>query len=175
MYGLRVSLDGQVQRGERQGSNPEITTMRIHRILLWQKVKKYHLLSQDLNIRFQIPALDSSTSVAFAYLLTKSHERYSQKQHDRTRMRHILTTHKPTQQRTNTTFSPNQYRSDTACEPNTSGGWRPQAEPVGRNLLAYTPAPSNPSSMGTLVPQAKLLPAQPYVGTAAYFQERLRA
>jgi len=29
--------------------------------------------------------------------------------------------------------------------------------------------------MGTLVPQAKLLPAQPYVGTAAYFQERLRA
>jgi len=36
--------------------------------------------------------------------------------------------------------------------PNTLGGWRLQAELVGRNLPAYTPAPSNPSSMGALVP-----------------------
>jgi hypothetical protein len=32
------------------------------------------------------------------------------------------------------------------------GGWRPQAELVARRLPAYTPAPSNPSFMGALVP-----------------------
>ena len=35
--------------------------------------------------------------------------------------------------------------------PDTSGGWGPQAKPVGRSLPAYTPAPSNPSSTGALV------------------------
>ena len=33
-----------------------------------------------------------------------------------------------------------------------SGDWWPQAELVDRSLLAYTPAPSNPSFMGTFVP-----------------------
>jgi hypothetical protein len=32
-----------------------------------------------------------------------------------------------------------------------SGDWWPQAELVDRSLLAYTPAPSNPSFMGTFV------------------------
>ena len=31
------------------------------------------------------------------------------------------------------------------------GGWWPQAELVDRSLLAYTPAPSNPSFMGAFV------------------------
>ena len=44
------------------------------------------------------------------------------------------------------------YRPDTTIKLNTLGGWRLQAELVGRNLPAYTPAPSNPSSMGALVP-----------------------
>ena len=39
-------------------------------------------------------------------------------------------------------------------EPDTLGGWRLQAEPVDRSLPAYTPAPSNPSFMGALVPFA---------------------
>jgi hypothetical protein len=43
------------------------------------------------------------------------------------------------------------YRSDTT-EPDTLGGWRLQAELVDRSLPAYTPAPSNPSFMGALVP-----------------------
>ena len=32
-----------------------------------------------------------------------------------------------------------------------SGDWWPQAELVDRSLLAYTPAPSNPSFMGAFV------------------------
>jgi hypothetical protein len=47
--------------------------------------------------------------------------------------------------------SSTKYRSDTT-EPDTSGGWGPRAELVDRSLPAYTPAPSNPSSMGAFVP-----------------------
>ncbi len=36
-------------------------------------------------------------------------------------------------------------------KPNTSGDWKPQAELVDRNLLAYTSVPSNPSFMGAFV------------------------
>ena len=35
--------------------------------------------------------------------------------------------------------------------PDISGDWWPQAELVDRSLLAYTPAPSNPSFMGAFV------------------------
>jgi len=38
------------------------------------------------------------------------------------------------------------------------GDWEPRAEHLDRSLDAYTPAPSTPSSMGTLVPTKHLLP-----------------
>ena len=43
------------------------------------------------------------------------------------------------------------YRSNTTMGPDISGDWWPQAELVDRSLLAYTPAPSNPSFMGAFV------------------------
>ena len=42
--------------------------------------------------------------------------------------------------------------AQTPPEPDTLGGWGPQAELVDQSLPAYTPAPSNPSFMGALVP-----------------------
>ena len=44
------------------------------------------------------------------------------------------------------------YRPNTTNQLDTLGGWGPQAELVDRSLPAYTPAPSNPSFMGALVP-----------------------
>ena len=44
------------------------------------------------------------------------------------------------------------YRSNTINGLDISGDWWPQAELVDRSLLAYTPAPSNPSFMGAFVP-----------------------
>src|SRR3989337_3498245 len=44
------------------------------------------------------------------------------------------------------------YRQNTTIQLDTLGGWWPRAQLVARRLLAYTPAPSNPSSMGALVP-----------------------
>ena len=87
--------------------------------------------------------------------------------------KHITTTNKKTTYET--THKQQLRHNHEKSQPNiaqtpprldTLGGWRLQAELVARKLLAYTPAPSNPSSMGAFVPCA---------GMAAYFQERLRA
>jgi len=48
--------------------------------------------------------------------------------------------------------------------PDTSGGWGPQAELVGRSLPAYTPAPSNPSFMGALVPVDQAVASPAFLG-----------
>ena len=60
-------------------------------------------------------------------------------------------------------------------QPDTSGDWEPQAKHLDRSLDAHTPAPSTPSSMGALVPNTNLLPDPLVSGTAAYFQDGLRA
>src|SRR3989304_2150826 len=54
--------------------------------------------------------------------------------------------------RTHTKNVSHKYRPNTTNQLDTLGGWRPRAELVDRSLPAYTPAPSNPSSMGALVP-----------------------
>src|SRR4030042_994102 len=53
---------------------------------------------------------------------------------------------------TYTLVRPHSNIAQTPPEHDTLGGWRLQAELVARKLLAYTPAPSNPSSMGAFVP-----------------------
>ncbi len=62
--------------------------------------------------------------------------------------------HRPNKTTAHTT--PTSAHSNIAQTPlrghDISGDWWPQAELVDRSLLAYTPAPSNPSSMGAFVP-----------------------
>ena len=61
------------------------------------------------------------------------------------------------------------YRPDTIpIQPDTSGDWEPRAEHLDRSLDAYTPAPSNPSSMGALVPTMDKLPS-PHVEIGRLF------
>ncbi len=58
-----------------------------------------------------------------------------------------ITEHKPK----DFTFSKNSPDTEKLFQPGTSSDWKPQAEHLGLSLGAYTPTPSNPSSMGALV------------------------
>jgi hypothetical protein len=58
-----------------------------------------------------------------------------------------ITEHKPK----HFTLTENSPDIEKLFQPGTSSDWKPRAEHLGRSLDAYTPTPSNPSSMGALV------------------------